>query len=158
MECPLCFQLYSVSQPFAVKLDCSHVICNICVDRIKSSNGVSCPMCFRITKDPDSIPRCKTIQNMINLLLHPSNRPQNYEDKQIGILVRNFRGNIISLKVNKTNTVLELKEQLKQIESIEVNSQWLIFGGKALINDLTLEECGLTDLSMIYLVVRSFGG
>lgn len=157
MECPICFQLYSTSQPYAVKLDCSHILCNICGDRIRSSNSLTCPMCLKITMNANGLPKCKTVEKLINLLLNRSD-PQNNEKEELGIVVRNLKGNIMSFTLNKNKTVLGLKEQLKEIEGIEVSSQWLLFGGKALINENTLEDCGVTDGSMIYLVVRSFGG
>ena len=45
-ECPVCMEMYNVNQSDnLVKLDCSHIFCCACVEKIKKDSVICCPMC-----------------------------------------------------------------------------------------------------------------
>lgn len=157
MECPVCFQVYSLSNHYAMKLSCNHIVCNDCVTIIKSSNFIVCPICRTKTEDLTSVMRCHTIDTMLRKILNQP-EPVKEESKQVGLLIRTLKGNIMNFTMNISDSVLDLKEQIQNIEGIDVHSQLLLFEGKALGNHETLSDCGVYDACLIYLVFRSFGG
>lgn len=157
MECPVCFQVYAITNHYAVKLICSHIVCNDCASLIKIDNCITCPICRIKTNDFNSIKRCETVDKIVKKLLNQY-EPAKEESKQVGLVIRTLKGNIMSINMNKSDKVLDLKEKIKDIEGIGIYSQCLLFEGKALGNDDTLNDCGVYDACLIYLVIRSFGG
>ena len=156
MECPVCFSKYTVEK-YGVKLGCSHIICNECSQKLIKDQIVKCPVCLKPSQYINDISKCKTLEGII-IALRGENSKVNYRDENISILVRNLKGNISEIDVRKTETVMQLKEKVKDIENVEVNSQWLLFNGKALENSSTLESVGIKNGDCVYVVIRSLGG
>lgn len=156
MECPVCFNKYTVEK-YAMKLGCSHIVCNDCTQILLKDEIVKCPICLKPSQFQNDISKCKTIEGMIVALRE--NKPAlNNLNEKFSILVRNLKGNIAEIDVRKSETVTQLKEKVRNIENVEVNSQWLLFNGKALDNPSTLESVGLKNGDLVYVVIRSFGG
>ena len=74
------------------------------------------------------------------------------------IEVKTLTGKIIPLKgVSGETTVLELKEMLQESEGIPPEQQRLIFAGKQLENDKTLDDYAIKHESRLFLVLKLRG-
>jgi hypothetical protein len=56
--------------------------------------------------------------------------------------------------LEKDSTVAELKERILEREGIPIDHQTLMFGGRMIFNDRTLEQCGIKDNDTVFLVNR----
>lgn len=70
------------------------------------------------------------------------------------LFVKTLTGKTVMVQVNLTDTVLALKEQIRDKEGVEVAHQCLVCGGKVLENQATVSECGMQNQSMLHLVLR----
>lgn len=77
---------------------------------------------------------------------------------QIQIFVKSINGKSRTLTVNPTDTVATIKQQIKDKEGIEVGEQRLIFGGKNLEDNRTMQDYNIGAESTIHLVLRVRGG
>ena len=69
------------------------------------------------------------------------------------VFVRTLTGKNITLTVSSTDTVLSLKKQVENQESIPTDQQQLIFAGKQLEDDKTLGEYNIQKAATIHLVI-----
>ena len=69
------------------------------------------------------------------------------------VFVRTLTGTNITLTVSSTDTVLSLKEKVKQENGIPTDQQQLIFAGKQLEDDKTLGEYNIQKAATIHLVI-----
>lgn len=74
------------------------------------------------------------------------------------IFVKNLSGKTTTIEVEPSFTVLQLKGLISDKEGISVSDQRLIFEGKALDDQRTLDDHGIVDMSTIHLVLRLQGG
>jgi ubiquitin C len=65
--------------------------------------------------------------------------------------------NIITIEVSRTDTVENLKTKIEDKEGVKVEEQQLVFSGKKLENEKTLEEYNIEKESMIYLILHLTG-
>ena len=68
-----------------------------------------------------------------------------------------FNGKTLVFGVDLSNTVESLKEAIKVSHGFPVATQRLIFKGKMLENDMTLDDCGIDEHDTLHLVVRGGG-
>jgi hypothetical protein len=64
-------------------------------------------------------------------------------------------GQIYTVQLNNSDTVINLKEKLQPLASIPINNQRLILKGKALVDTKTLYEYGINSDTIIHLVQKS---
>ena len=76
----------------------------------------------------------------------------------IQIFVKTLTGKTITFDVDPSDTVDSLKTKIKDREGIPNEDQRLIFGGKQLENEKTLNEYNIQKESTIYVVLRLRGG
>jgi UV excision repair protein RAD23 len=70
------------------------------------------------------------------------------------IKVRTLKENNNEYDVQPTDTIQSLKVLIAQKQACEVESQTLIFAGKILANDKTIEECGIKNDDFLVLMVK----
>ena len=158
MECPVCFNLYEKSVSVPLALECNHIVCKKCVNKMNKNNTVQCPICLNITSNISKLAISKTILDMI-IESRGLNRSQNLEkSKTISFIVRNLKGYALNIKMDKMCTILNLKEKISEAENISISCQWLLHNGKVLDNNDTIKKAEIEDSDIVYLVFRSFGG
>lgn len=74
------------------------------------------------------------------------------------IFVKSISGQSRAVTVEKTDTILSIKQKIQDKEGVPPDQQRLIYSGKNLENDRTVGEYNLEKDSTIHLVLRVQGG
>ena len=78
------------------------------------------------------------------------------DDSETGIhlFIKTLTGKTMTIVIQPTDTVLELKKKIEEKEGLQISHQCLICGGKALGDELTIHNCGVQNQSVLHLVLR----
>ena len=73
------------------------------------------------------------------------------------IFVKTLAGKVITLEVESSDTIADLKRKILDKEGVGIDEQRLIFQAKQLEDNMTLRECEITAESTLHLVLRLRG-
>lgn len=76
----------------------------------------------------------------------------------IQVHVKTLQGNTITIDVSKEDTIASLKDKIQEKQGIPSDQQRLIFNGKQLEDDKTMNDYNIEDSANIHLVLRLRGG
>lgn len=74
------------------------------------------------------------------------------------ILLKTLQGKTIPLEVQDSDTILSIKNRIHEKEGIPVDQQRLVFNGKQLEDNNTINDYGISSDSSVHLVLRLKGG
>lgn len=70
------------------------------------------------------------------------------------IFIKTLQGKTMTLDVNNNDSILSIKDKIFEKEGIPVDQQRLVFNGKQLEDDNTIQDYGIDADSSIHLVLR----
>lgn len=74
------------------------------------------------------------------------------------IFVKTMNGKSIAFEVEAEDTVASLKEKIAEKEGVPTDQQRLVYNGKQLIDESTLQSYQIEKESTVHLVMRLKGG
>ena len=74
------------------------------------------------------------------------------------IQIKSINGKTRTIEVEKTDTVAQIKTKIQEKEGILPSEQRLIFAGKNLEDNRTMEDYNITADTTLHLVLRVRGG
>lgn len=70
------------------------------------------------------------------------------------LFVKTLTGKTVTVVVNPTDTILDVKRRIMDKEGVALSHQCLICGGKQLDNSASIQDCGIQHQSVLHLVLR----
>jgi len=78
--------------------------------------------------------------------------------KGVQLFVKSINGKTFSFFVNKNETILNVKELIKNRNKMKIDDQRLIYAAKELINENTIQDYNIHKESTLHLACKVPGG
>jgi hypothetical protein len=78
-------------------------------------------------------------------------------EEQMEVWVKGLDGEMMTIRINSSDDVVNLKEKILYKTAIPVHDQRLIFSGKQLEDGRTLADYNIQDKTTIHLLLRLLG-
>ncbi|MCK5046277.1 MAG: hypothetical protein KAS22_06835, partial [Candidatus Heimdallarchaeota archaeon] len=78
--------------------------------------------------------------------------------KMIIRVVSAIGGGVIDVEVKPNSTISEIKREISRQKRIPASAVIVVFRGRQLDDNETVEEVGLSDYEKVYLIARTEGG
>ncbi|OMJ65168.1 hypothetical protein SteCoe_38962 [Stentor coeruleus] len=157
MEYPIYFNIYNLEKYQAVKLQCSHTICNYCINFSKKfDNTFRCPQCAVVTNNVNSVEIFETIKRILiakSKNIKIDEQKNQTSDDMFFILIRNLNNRSFEIKVNKNETVAKLKDLINEVEGVEPKTQWLLYNEISMQDEKKLKEYCIMNGHIVSLVL-----
>ena len=106
---------------------------------------------------------CKNMDNMDNMDKDKDkdmnmNKNKSMCNKDIQLFVKSINGKTFSFFVNNNETILNVKELIKNRNKMKIDDQRLIYAAKELINENTIQDYNIHKESTLHLVCSNLGG
>ena len=74
------------------------------------------------------------------------------------LFVKTLSGKTVSIECEESDKIEDVKAKIEEKEGVPVDQQRLIFAGKQLDGQKTLQECGINEGDSLSMVLRLRGG
>lgn len=80
------------------------------------------------------------------------------ENEPFDITAKTLTGRILQIKVRPNDTVLDIKKEIYRQDELPFEQQRIVFNGKHITDDQTVNDCGISQGSCLHLILRLRGG
>ena len=100
---------------------------------------------------------CKNMDKDMDMDKNMDNDKGMY-NKEIQLFVKSINGKTFSFFVNNNETILNVKELIKNRNNMKIDDQRIIYAAKELINENTIKDYNIHKESTLHLVCSNLGG
>ena len=79
-------------------------------------------------------------------------------NKEIQLFVKSINNKTFSFFINNNDTILHVKELIKNRTNIKIDEQRLVYAAKELINENTIQDYNIHKESTLHLACKNLGG
>ncbi|KAG7161412.1 Polyubiquitin-like [Homarus americanus] len=168
-KCKVCSDSFAPGNKEPLSLKCGHSFCRECLNKIKATTGsLKCPTCRVINDTSDvskltvnydlmtaSVSSCSTTIPGGNFTPMGSAPPSK---GAISVVVKDLTDQQFRLPIQPTSTIKDLKKVLQAQYGIAPENTRLLFRGRRLEDNKTLNDYCITTGNIIQMSTRYVGG
>ena len=79
-------------------------------------------------------------------------------NKGVQLFVKSINNKTFSFFINNNDTILHVKELIKNRTNIKIDEQRLVYAAKELINEKTIQDYNIHKESTLHLACKNLGG
>ena len=74
----------------------------------------------------------------------------------MNIKIKILNGTIITLDINSDNTIYKIKEQIQELEGIDLNKLNFMLNGTILNDTIKIKDCNINQNSILQLILKPY--